>query len=78
VTVTDTDFPTLYVMLDDFDLRHLAPEPPRPGPLASLSRCEVVILALFGQWACFPSERAFYCYALRHLRPAFHRLPARP
>jgi hypothetical protein len=36
-----------------------------------------VTLALFGQWACFPSERAFYRYALRHLRPAFPRLPAR-
>jgi hypothetical protein len=34
-------------------------------------------LALFSQWAVFPSERAFYRYALRHLRSAFPRLPAR-
>ena len=74
---TDTFLPTLYVMIDDFDQTHLPPEPPRPGPPASLSRSEVVSLALFGQWACFPSERAFYRYARRHLRPAFPRLPTR-
>src|SRR5215831_15846241 len=74
---TDIDFATLYVMSDDFDQGHLPTEPPRPGPAASLSRSEVVTLALFGQGACFPSERAFSRYALRHLRPAFPRLPAR-
>lgn len=74
---TDTFLTTLYVMIDDFDQGQMAPPPPRPGPAASLSRSEVVALALFGQWACFPSERAFYRYALRHLRPAFPRLPAR-
>lgn len=40
---------------DDFDQTHLPTESPRPGPPASLSRSEVVTLALFGQWACFPS-----------------------
>jgi len=75
---TDTFLTTLYVMIDDFDQSHLPTEPPRPGPAASLSRSEVMTLALFGQWACFPSERAFYRYALRHLRPAFPQLPARP
>jgi hypothetical protein len=75
---TDTFLTTLYVMIDDFDQAHLPTEPPRSGPPASLSRSEVMTLALFGQWACFPSERAFYRYALRHLRPAFPRLPARP
>src|SRR5215831_4901472 len=74
---TDIDFATLYVMSDDFDQGHLPTEPPRPGPAASLSRSEVITLALFGQWACFPSERAFYRYALHHLRPAFPQLPAR-
>jgi hypothetical protein len=73
----DTFLTTLYVMIDDFDQMHLAPELARPGPPSSLSRSEVVTLALFGQWACFPSERAFYRYALRHLRPAFPRLPVR-
>jgi hypothetical protein len=37
----------------------------------------VVTLALFGQWACFTSERAISRYALRHLRPAFPQLPSR-
>src|SRR5690348_9924380 len=75
---TDTFLTILYVMIDDFDQTHLPPEAPRPGPPASLSRSEVLTLALFGQWACFPSERAFYRYAQRHLRSAFPRLPARP
>jgi hypothetical protein len=74
---TDTDFPTLYVMIDDFDQIHLPTEPHHPGPPSSLSRSEVVTLALFGQWACFTSERAFYRYALRHLRAAFPQLPTR-
>ena len=74
---TDTFLTTLYVMIDDFDQTHLQTEPPRPGPPASLSRSEVVTLALFGQWACFTSERAFYRYALHHLHSAFPRLPAR-
>lgn len=34
-------------------------------------------LALFGQWAQFPSERAFYRYAEHHLRNAFPHLPNR-
>jgi len=37
----------------------------------------VVTLAIFGQWAQFPSERAFYRYAQRHLRLAFPTLPDR-
>lgn len=74
---TDTFLTTLYVMIDDFDQTQLHLEPPRPGPAASLSRSEVVTLALFGQWACFPSERAFYRYAWRHLRRAFPTLPTR-
>src|SRR5690349_641771 len=74
---TDTFLTTLYVMIDDFDQMYLAPVLPRPGPPSSLSRSEVVTLALFGQWACFPSERAFYRYACHHLRPAFPQLPVR-
>lgn len=38
---------------------------------------EVVTLAVFGQWAHFPSERALYCYALGHVRAAFPSLPDR-
>jgi hypothetical protein len=75
---TDSLLTTLYVIIDDFDQTHLVADPVHPGPAASLSRSEVMTLALFGQWACFPSERAFYRYAWRHLRPAFPHLPARP
>ena len=39
----------------------------RPGPAARLRRSEVVALALFGKWCQFPTERAFYRYAVAHL-----------
>ncbi len=70
----DTFLTTLYVMVDDFCTTSLPPEP-HPGPQAALSRSEVVTLALFGQWQRFGSERGFYRYAQRHLRPAFPQLP---
>ncbi len=73
---TDTFLTTLYVMIDEFCQAHLPPEL-HPGPQASLSRSEVITLSLFGQWACFPSERAFYRYAQRQLRVAFPTLPHR-
>jgi hypothetical protein len=37
----------------------------------------LITLALFGQWAQFRSERAFYRDAEHHLRAAFPTLPAR-
>ncbi len=37
----------------------------------------MVTLALYGQWAHFEGERAFYRHAVAHLRDAFPRLPAR-
>jgi hypothetical protein len=67
----------LYVMVDDFCQSQLSPEP-HPGPAPQLARSEVVTLALFAQWARFPSERDFYRYATCHLRSAFPSLPARP
>lgn len=73
----DTFLTTLYVMIDDFCQSHGLHEKHRPGPAASLSCSEVVTLAVFGQWAQFPSERAFYRYAGRHLRTAFPSLPER-
>jgi hypothetical protein len=73
----ETFLTTLYVMSDDFCKRHLPAEVPHPGPQASLSRSEVVTLALFGQWVQFPSERAFYRSAELHLRAAFPALPDR-
>lgn len=73
---TTTFLTTLYVMIDDFDKARL-PEEIRPGPPASLTRAEVVTLAVFSQWGCFQSERGFYRWAERHLRSAFPSLPAR-
>src|SRR5947209_14992858 len=73
----DTFLTTLYVMIDDFCQSRGFDEKPGPGPAASLSCSEVLTLAVFGQWAQFPSERAFYRYALRHLRAAFPTLPKR-
>ncbi len=45
----DTFLTTLYVIVDDFCQSELEPEQSKPGPLASLSRSEVITLALFGQ-----------------------------
>ena len=72
----DTFLTILYVMVDDFCKSHLPPET-RPGPKASLSRSEVITLAIFGQWQPFSCERDFYRYAQRHLRGAFPDLPHR-
>src|SRR5713101_2793138 len=65
------------VMIDDFCQSEGFQGKHRPGPQASLSCSEVVTLAVFGQWAQFKSERAFYRYALSHLRAAFPTLPDR-
>ncbi|MBO0794502.1 MAG: transposase [Ktedonobacteraceae bacterium] len=73
----DTFVTILYVMIDDFCQQNLPPEGKRPGPQASLSRSEVVTLALFGQWSTFSSERGFYRFACRRLRSAFPTLPDR-
>ena len=70
----NTFLTTLYVEVDDFCKAHLPPLV-QPGPAASLSRSEVVTLSVFGQWARFQSERDFYRYAVRRLRPAFPSLP---
>ena len=73
---SDTFLTTLYVMIDDFCKEHPSPEPHGGAP-ASLTRSEVLTLALFGQWQRFPSERGFYRYAQRHLCGAFPTLPDR-
>src|SRR5215212_2296886 len=72
----DTFLTTLYVMVDDFAKAFL-PVEVRPGPQPSLGRSEVVTLAVFSQWAHFQSERDFYRWGARHLRPAFPTWPAR-
>jgi Transposase DDE domain len=73
---TDTFLTTLYVVVDDFCKDALPPERSlQPAP--SLTRSEVVTLALFGQWNHFQSERDFYRYAKHHLISAFPTLPDR-
>jgi hypothetical protein len=72
---TDTFLTAIYVMCDDFCKSR--PRPVRPGPAASLNPSEVLTLCIFGQWRHFASERDFYRYAQRHLRPLFPRLPHR-
>ena len=71
----DTFLTTLYVMVDDFC--HSQPPKKRPGPQASLSRSEVITLAVFARWSRFNSERDFYRYADTKLRDAFPTLPDR-
>ncbi|MGH2508511.1 MAG: hypothetical protein ACRDHZ_14095 [Ktedonobacteraceae bacterium] len=73
----ETFLTTLYVIIDDFCQSKLERPLAKPGPVASLSRSEVLTLALFGQWVPFPSERAFYRIAQQHLREAFPRVPNR-
>jgi len=72
----DTFLTVLYVMVDDFCKANL-PAEVHPGPDASLSRSEVVTMALFGQWGRFASERDFWRFAQAKLRGAFPRLPNR-
>ena len=45
----DTFGTVLYVLTDDFCKANLSPDI-RQGPNASLSRSEVINLAVFGQW----------------------------
>ena len=71
----DTFLTTLYVIADDFC--HSQPPKKPPGPEASLSRSEVITLALFARWSRFNSERDFYRYADSKLRRAFPTLPDR-
>src|SRR5829696_4465893 len=71
----DTFLTTLYVIVDDFC--HSQPPRRRPGPEASLSKSEVITLAIFARWSRFASERDFYRYADTKLRDAFPTLPDR-
>lgn len=72
----DTFLTWLYVIVDEWVKREWPPAA-RPGPAAALSPSEVLTLAVFGEWAGFPSERAFHRYARRRLRAAFPTLPER-
>ena len=54
----DTFLTMLSVMVDDFCKTSL-PLEPHPGPQATLSRSEVLTLAMFAQWQSFGSKRSF-------------------
>lgn len=73
---SDTFLTTLYVKVDDF-CKSFMPLKPALGRKPSLSVSEVVTIAIFGQWQNFASERDYYRYAKRHLRPAFPTMPSR-
>jgi len=73
----DTFLTAVYVTVDDLMSQLALPEPRRRGPALALSQSEVVTLALYGQWAHFGGEAAFYRHAAARLRGAFPRLPAR-
>ena len=62
----DTFLTVLYVMVDDLCKQHSLSMPRHPGPAPKLGLSELLTLALFGQWARFPSEQAFYRFAQRH------------
>nr|MDJ0757466.1 hypothetical protein [Ardenticatenaceae bacterium] len=47
-----------YVMVDDFCNFHCKPDI-KPGQVASLTRSEVVTLAMAGQWSRFESEPGY-------------------
>lgn len=73
---TDTFLISLYVLADDF-CKFVLQRRTLPGPSARLSLSEIVTLAVFGQWQQFGSERGFYRYARKNLRPYFPKLPER-
>lgn len=62
-------------MVNDLCKQHSLSMPRHPGPAPKLGLSELLTLALFGQWARFPSEQAFYRFAQRHLKAAFPMLP---
>ena len=71
----DTFLTILYVTIDDFCMNSLPAEPIRPGPRPSLSRSEVLTLALMGRWGRFRSERDFWRFTTSELTHLFPSLP---
>lgn len=71
----ETFLTTLYCMVDTFCKAERLVPAKSAGRPTSLCVSEILTLALFGQWAQFRSERAFYRWAERHLRDAFPTLP---
>jgi hypothetical protein len=69
----DTFATYVYVIVDECCKECFGPER-HPGPAATLSRSEVLTLALIEQWGDFAHERAFWEAVEQHLRPAFPAL----
>jgi hypothetical protein len=72
----ETFLTELYVMVDDF-CKYQAEPGAKPGRKSSLSRSEIVTLAIAGQWYWFGSERGFYRFIVGHLLSAFPSVPSR-
>ena len=64
----------LFTMVDDWWRKQYPRVPQRPGRPYSLSRSEVLTLAILAQWPRFRSERDFYRFAGAHLRDYFPNL----
>jgi hypothetical protein len=73
----ETFLTELYVEVDEW-CKAQPPPTSHPGHAASLSRSEVITLAIFAQWGRFESEASFYRYARQKLGRAFPTLPSRP
>src|SRR3989442_13233936 len=75
----DTFLTALYTVVDDLYAARLAGVMAhRPGPKPVLSDSEVLTLAVWAEWGPWDSERAFYRFARRRLRPLFPRLVSCP
>jgi hypothetical protein len=75
----DTFLTALYTVVDDLYAERVAPAVAhRPGPAPVLSDSEVLALSLCAEWGPWESERAFYRFVCRRLRPLFPRLVSYP
>ena len=75
----DTFLAAVYCVVDDLYRAEFAPaKPRRPGRRPALSDSEVLALAVCCAWGPWDSERAFYRFVRKRLRPLFPRLVSYP
>ena len=75
----DTFLTALYTAVDDLYRERVAPAVAhRPGPRPVLSDPEVLALGICAEWGPWESERAFYRFVRKRLRPLFPRLVSYP
>jgi hypothetical protein len=73
----DTFLIAVYVIVDEFYQREIAPiMPRRPGPRPRCSDSEILTLVLVAQYDATRSERAFLRYAQTHWADVFPQLPS--